>query len=141
MLIAVRELADASYSNRRIAQALRISRGRVADLLHGYTRPDCGCGRPANHSGWCVIKMQLRGDKSLFRHTEGGYRRTLRRPFRFGGAGGVGVDAVVIKAPPRTDKNKPQKPPEPKKPYSLLARLAPVRRSASVFVANHRARI
>jgi hypothetical protein len=99
---AVYELAQQHCSNHQIAKVLRMSRATVARILKNFARPDCACGRPGTHSGWCSVRTaQSPARQASMARSRGAlahYRR-VRSPLFTSGAGGVGADAAVIKAP------------------------------------------
>ena len=148
---AVKELANKLYSNHKIAKELHMSRSTVAKFLVGFDRPDCPCGRPGTHSGWCFARTaqsearqaSMARSRSALAH----YRR-IRSPLYTSGAGGIGADAIVIKAPPKpkpvpVDTDGKEKPSE-KKGFSMTAMQGafPLRKNvADSYMQHHRGRV
>jgi hypothetical protein len=128
-IAAVERLASQLCSNHHIARVLHMSRATIAKILADFERPNCPCGRVVNHSGWCEIRTQSNAIRKAFLVQMGldpGSRRRARR-LAASGSGGVGVDAIVIKAPPKPIKPLAEDPPPPveKKPFSMASMQGP----------------
>ena len=54
---AVRDLCSAGWQTGEIARLFGCTRTTIKKYLDDHVRPECGCGRPISHGGWCQARI------------------------------------------------------------------------------------
>jgi hypothetical protein len=53
----IRRLLNAGHSNRQISRVVGVALRTVGNITAGLPRPNCPCGKPGGHKGWCGPRL------------------------------------------------------------------------------------